>query len=131
MSVKEVAVSPADETISLCMREIGCEPEVLGWDVLIKAVEVPEKIGSVYLPDASKDSQQRRQNIGLVLAIGPVAFTDRFESRKCNVGDYIHYSILDREPVYANDHACFYIEDHRCRGKLKPEEVHMFLNSKK
>lgn len=116
---------------SLCKQEIGCDPNVLGWNLLIKAPDIPEKMGSIYLSHDFRETQERRQNIGRVLKIGSVAFTDRHESRRCEVGDWVHYSILEREPIYPNGHKCFYITDDKVLAILDPSEVVMFLDSKK
>lgn len=119
------------EDNSLCMAEIGCSPDVRGYRLLIKAPEIPEKKGNIILSDSYRQTQERRQNIGLVLAMGPSAFTGSHEDKKCSVGDWVHYSILEREPVYPNGKACFYINDDKIIAILKPEEVFMFLDEKK
>lgn len=120
------------EEVSVCMKEIGCEPNVLGWRLLIKSIEVPEQTkGGIILPDSNVESKKRRQNMGLVLKIGKQAFSDRFEHLRCEEGDYVHYSILEREPVYANGHSCYYINDDKIQAILKPEEVSMFLDDRK
>ncbi len=119
------------EEISLCMQEIGCDPEVLGYRLLIKVPEVPDKINGVYLPNDYKDTQARRQNMGRVLKIGPEAFVEKNQFNKCKVGDWIHYSILEREPIYPNGHTCYYINDDKLYAIVPPHEVEMYLDSRK
>jgi len=119
------------EEPSLCMKEIGCEPKVLGWRLLIKGPDAPKKIGNIIVADQYREAQARRQNMGLVLKIGPSAFNDRFEDRRVEVGDWVHYSILEREAVYPNDYDCYYINDDKIIAILDHHEVPMFYNSKK
>jgi co-chaperonin GroES (HSP10) len=119
------------EESSFCMSEIGCDPDVRGWRLLVKSMDVPEKVGSLYVSDEYKKTQELRQNIGRVLKIGRTAFTERFEDLRCKEGDWVHYSILEREPIYANGFKCYYINDDKLFAVLKPEEVHMYLDARK
>lgn len=110
------------------MEEIGCEPEVKGYRILIKAPEIPEKSkGGVYLTESYKNMERRTKNLGRVLKIGPTAFSDRFEDRRVNVGDWILYSIYEREEVYPNDKLCYFINDERIYASVKEEDLPAFI----
>ncbi len=117
------------QEISLCRKEIGCEPDVKGYRLLLKAPEIPNKTkAGIILPEQIKATERRVYNIGLVLKIGPTAFEGRFEDRRCNVGDWIQYSCYEREETYPNDKLCFYINDERVYSVIPPEDLDAFIN---
>lgn len=118
------------EEMSICMREIGCEPDVKGYRLLIKAPKIPDKSsGGIIYVDQYKKENRRYQNVGLVLKIGPTAFQDRFEDRRCKEGDWIHYSSYEREEVYPYDELCYYINDEKIYAVLKEEDVPIFIKA--
>jgi hypothetical protein len=65
------------------------------------------------------------------LAKGPSACTGPHEDKYCEIGDWIHYGILEREAVYPNGHRCHYITDDKIYAVLKPDEVEMYLDQRK
>ncbi len=116
--------------VSFCREQIGCELDVKGYTLLIKAYIMPDRTtGGIIRPDSVIDDQKRRQNLGLVLKIGPTAFVDRFEDRRCNVGDWVHYSTMEREPIYPGTDTCYYINDEKIYAVIPPEDLHVFANS--
>ena len=113
---------------SLAKQEIGCDIDVKGYRILIKAPELPEKTKSgIILVDQYKNMERRSRNIGLVLSIGPTAFNERFEDRRCNIGDWVIYSIYEREELYPNDKLCYFINDERIYGIIPPHELPAFI----
>lgn len=112
----------------ICIQEIGCDIEVKGYRILIKSAELPEKSkGGLILTESYKNMERRTKNLGRVLKIGPTAFTDRFEDRRVNVGDWILYSIYEREEVYPNDKLCYFINDERVYASVKEYDLPAFI----
>jgi hypothetical protein len=124
-------MSDSQNELSFCMKHIGVEPKLLSFFILVKAVEAESQKGSILMPDSYRESIEIRQNIGLIIAKGPTAFTGPHEDKYCEIGDWIHYSTLDREAIYPNGHRCHYITDDRIYAILKPEEVKMYLDPRK
>lgn len=114
---------------SFCREKIGCNPDVKGYRLLIMAPQMPEKTsGGIILTDQTRGTQRRAYNVGLVLKVGPTAFVDKFEDRRVAVGDWIHYSIYDREEVYIDDkRLCYYINDEKVYAKLSEEDLKVFV----
>lgn len=62
----------------------------VGHMCLIRLVEVATKIGSIYVPDSTKDQRQGGKIHGRLLKAGPTAFTeDRFGDHPPEVGDVV------------------------------------------
>lgn len=113
---------------SFCKQQIGIDPEVLGYQVLVKAPVLEEKTqGGIIRPDSLVKDQQRRQNIGLILKVGPTAFQDRCADRKCDVGDWVAYSNFERSPEYVGTHVLYYISDAHVLAKYSEEDVQKIL----
>lgn len=63
-----------------------------GWKVVVVMAKYPEKTaGGVFLPQESREKEQLAQVVGLVCAMGPLAFTgERFCGvRSFEVGDWV------------------------------------------
>lgn len=129
MSDGTVTTNPVatDQELSFCKKEIGTEPDVRGWEILVKAPEIREKIGSIFRAVDAAEQERKLQNVGLVLKRGNMAFVDRFQERECQVGDWIHYSKLARSEVIINGHLCFYIRDENVMAILPPDDLDMYL----
>lgn len=73
--------------------------QVLGSRVLVAVYVRPEKSGSLFLPDKTRDEDRYQGKVGLVLALGPIAFQDdathRFGAVIPKPGDWIVYSVGD------------------------------------
>lgn len=113
---------------SFCQQEIGCEPNVLGHRILLKAPELPEKTaGGLYLAEQTKHRESMESSIGLVLKIGNNCFGGSFSSLKCNVGDWIEYSTAERTKSTPNKKKCYYINDDRILAIVPPEDVKAYV----
>jgi co-chaperonin GroES (HSP10) len=113
---------------SFCKQQIGIDPEVLGYQVLVKGPILHDKTkGGIILTDSLIKEQQRRQNIGLILKIGPTAFKDRCADRKCEVGQWVAYSNFERSPEYINDFVLYYISDAHILARYSEEDVEKIL----
>ena len=68
-------------------------PKPAGYRLLIATLKVSEKTaGGVHLPDKLKDAEQTASILGLVLKVGPEAYSDpsRFPSGPyCKEGDFV------------------------------------------
>lgn len=62
-------------------------PNVKGWNILIRPYKGPEKVGSLYLPDSTRDDVEFLSNVGQVKAIGSEAWSGR--EPWCEVGDWV------------------------------------------
>lgn len=62
-----------------------------GWRLLIKIPDATEKIGSIFVPETSKDVYKMASQIGRVVALGPDAYKgDRFSGVPwCAEGDAV------------------------------------------
>lgn len=115
------------EEISFCQKTIGSDPEVLAYRVLLRTLEVPEKSkGGIIFTNTAKEEVSKRNNIGQVLKIGPFAFEGDHEVFRVNVGDWVHYSTLEREPVLSNGILCYYINDSRLLARISEKDVEAF-----
>lgn len=117
---------------SFCKKMIGADPEVLGYRILLMAPPVPETTrGGIILDKNYAADRERRSNTALVLKIGPECFLGEkgLETFRVEVGDWIHYSTLEREEVFAHDKRCFYINDSRIYARVHEEDVPVFVSA--
>lgn len=113
---------------SFCQEQVGIDPDVLGYQILVKAPILEEKTAAgIFLCDDVIKSQQRRQNIGLILKIGPSAFQDRCADRKCEIGDWVAYSNFERSPEYVDKYVLYYINDAHILARYSPADVQKIL----
>lgn len=114
---------------SFTKKEIGIDPKVHGYRILIKAVTFPEltKNGLV-LPEIMRKRDSRAHNIGLILKMGPQALQplERYIA-DYKVGDWVYYSSYEREQFDVGDHMCFWINDERIYCTLTEEEVKVLI----
>lgn len=112
-------------TESLIEKEIGINPKVHGYRVLIKSVTLPETTKSgIMLPESMRNMERRAYNIGLVLKMGPQALQphERYEA-DYKVGDWVLYSSYERDPISIGDNLCYFINDERIYATLSEDEV--------
>ena len=114
---------------SFCKQQIGIDPDVLGYQVLVKAPVLPEKTGGgIIRPTELIKEQQRRQNVGLILKLGPSAFKDpRTEDRRCDVGDWVAYSNFERSCEKVGEHLLYYVSDAHILARYSEEDVNKIL----
>jgi len=113
---------------SFCKDQIGIDPQVLGYQLLIKAPTLEEKTsGGIIRPDSVIKDQMRRQNIGLILKVGPSCFKDNLADRYCEVGDWVAYSNFERSPEYVGTYVLYYISDAHILAKYSEEDVKKIL----
>lgn len=112
---------------SLIKKETGVYLKVKGYRVLLKALVIPEKSkGGIIYTDNEKERLQRHYNIGLVLDMGPQAYTplENFAGEPlCKVGDWIHYSPYERYEEKIGGHLCYFINDDKVSSVIPEEEL--------
>lgn len=116
---------------NFCTQELGINPNVLGYKILIRAPKIPEKTsGGIYLPDDVKEDMAKLDPVGLVLKIGPCAFGQEPQIHfKCNVGDWIWYDTSARKKVIMpGKTVCYWITDDNLLGIVPKENVEKVLN---
>lgn len=96
-------------------------------DVLVALWEGDEKIGSLYIPDKTKDENIYQGKSGLIVAMGHLAFT-RDEThvwgdRVPQVGDWVAFRISDGFPIVLGGR-----EGQHCR-LLNEMKVRMILDA--
>jgi co-chaperonin GroES (HSP10) len=90
--------------------------EVLGARVLVAVYVRPKQsAGGIYLPDRTVDEDKYQGKVGLVLALGPIAFEDdathRFGAIKPEVGDWVVFSVGDTFGLEIGTRRCRSVED--------------------
>jgi hypothetical protein len=69
-------------------------PMPVGYYVLVALYKLPEKVGSLFMPDETREEHKWQGQVGLVLAMGAEAYKDRqkFGSGAwCAVGDWVQF----------------------------------------
>lgn len=80
-------------------------PRPCGWRVLLKPMKAPDKIGSIYLSDDSKNATQFKMAVAEVIDMGPEAYTgERFIEPWCKPGDFVFIGKYAGSPLtYAGE----------------------------
>lgn len=123
------------EGSTFCRKQIGVHPEVMGYRILVRAPFIKGQTkGGIILTAETRETQQRYENVGLVLAMGPTCYLgDLFKNEpgpRCKVGDWIHYSSYEKERYPVNDFMCFYITDDRVHSVIPEEDYPVILGNK-
>lgn len=98
---------------------------VLGARVLVGVYVRPDKTrAGIILPDQTKGEDRYQGKVGLVLAVGPLAFqedeTHRWGAHVPKVGDWVVYSV--------GDTFAFELGKHRCRA-VEDVDVHLIVKT--
>ena len=119
---------------TFCRKQIGVDPTTHGYRILIRAPLTQEKSqGGLYIPEEVRIADQYRENIGLVLSIGPKCFTgEAFENEgaRCVVGDWVYYSSYEKEKYQLNGFLCYYINDDRIHSTVSVEDLELLLKGR-
>ncbi len=110
--------------MSLCKEKTGITSNVRGYFLLVKTVELPEKSGTIILHAPRKhEAMRKRLPIGQVLAVGPDCFNkESVASRRCDVGDWIIYSLGERVQIAPGGEDCYYISDDKIIDIISEED---------
>lgn len=118
--------------MNFCEQETGIDPEVLGYQILIKGAEIAKKIGGVLIPDSFREEQNKYQNIGMVLKIGPTAFDPErgLDDRKCDVGDWVTYGKFERTALHIGiDQVLYFVSDAHILARHRAEDIPKILRN--
>ena len=119
------------EQKSFMEQQIGVDLIIHDIRVLIKAIELPEKTKSgLYTPESVRNAEEREQHIGLILGMGPKAFTpvEEFgEESVRKVGDWVMYGSYERDSKTINGHKCYFINDKRIYCKIKEKDLNKLI----
>ena len=98
LPTKEVQSEELKAEIHKKINEADGSVKVMGHRILV-ALPMVDKIGSIVLPDESRDEGKWQGATGLVLQCGPRAFKDRetwqFDGQRVNVGDWVFFRPSD------------------------------------
>lgn len=89
--------------------------KVMGARVLVGTYVRPEKTaGGIILTDKSRDEDKYQGKVGLVLKMGPLAFTEDDTHKfpdKPKVGDWVLFRVGDTWPLLIGDQDCRFVDD--------------------
>lgn len=81
------------------LKLIDCNPSGIlptEFKVLIAPIEVGDKIGNIFIPNEHQDRAQFAQQVGVLVALAPLAFTydkwEGIEDQKPKVGDQVLFA---------------------------------------
>lgn len=117
---------------SFCRQEIGIEPRVAGFRVLIRApFTLSETAAGTALTEEHRQAQNKIDPVGRVLKWGPLAFTgDLFKDDpepRCSIGSWIHFKWMEKREFYIGDILCYYIDDDKVEAEIVEEDVPYML----
>lgn len=96
-------------------------------DVLVAIFVRPNvTAGGIHLTDAYKDEDVFQGKTGLILRMGPQAFTDDETHSwpvKPRVGDWVAYRVSDGWPIYLGDQPCRLVNERGIRMVLNRPDV--------
>jgi co-chaperonin GroES (HSP10) len=92
--------------------------------VLLATYFRPEKTaGGIIRPDANKAEDEWQGKVGLVMKLGPMAYTDddetQFQGEKVEVGEWAVYKIGDTWSLNINGYPCRMIRDSSIKMTVK------------
>lgn len=75
----------------------------LGYKVLLEIPKVKEKMeGMFYIAEDTKKKQQLGAEVGIVRALGTLAFSDKYDTPPVKIGDYVYFRrYAGQQPISA------------------------------
>lgn len=105
-----------DLPLNVLEGDVGAKIEVKDHYLLVRAIELPEKMGGLIIPEQTRNEISIGQPLARVIHIGAGCFDDvnKFPlGPRCQVGDWIHYSLLERYKAPIFSHNYYYLYDER------------------
>lgn len=120
--------TPPAEAIWSAVRPMLADITVMGPQLLLGLYHRAEKTaGGIYLPDRTKDEDIYQGKVGLVLAIGPLAFQEdenhKWGTRVPQIGDWVGFRISDGWPMILGKQHCRMVEDVNVRFIVQHPDV--------
>lgn len=121
-------------------------PEIPGWTILVRPVAPPSKVGSLFIPDSMQEDLQYLNNIGRVIKVGDLAYTDpdtrpsdgawfphgKYRKAWCKVGDYVVWGKHQGAKVMVQNVALVLLNDDLVLFKVDdPKDVNPMFNTAK
>jgi hypothetical protein len=123
----------ANQTLSFSEQMIGRKINMVGWFIHIVGVDRPAS--PIDTPYKYAETQGKLQGVGRVLSIGPLAFQDKNQTKKCKEGDYVWYWTHERtyDPIVKDGKTIhtYTITDDHIRAILTPEDADAIIRSRK
>jgi co-chaperonin GroES (HSP10) len=119
--------------VSLAKKELGWEPIIKSYYLLIRAPIVNERtIGGIILLDSTKEDEQRRERLAKILKRGHTSFEGTGEPYKTSVGKWIIYMPQERSPIVSlnKDVIAYCISDDRIIIEIPDEDAKTILDKK-
>jgi co-chaperonin GroES (HSP10) len=100
----------------------------LGAELLVAVYKRPERTkGGLILSDVSRREDEFQGKVGLVLKMGPVAFTEdgthRWGDQAPAVGDWVLFKVGDTFSLELGERRCRFVEDVNVRAILMQPDV--------
>lgn len=117
---------------TFCRQQIGIEPQLAGFRVLVRApFTLHTTEGGTDLPDEHRAAQNKIDPLGLVLAMGPLVFTGPLfkddPKPRASIGDWVHFAWMEKREFYIGDVLCYYFDDDKIESRILPEDVPFLL----
>ena len=133
-------ISPAK--LNIISKASGADPKKAIWDALDGAIDkinpfgswvlvgtyiAPEKIGSIFIPDKSKDEDLYQGIVGLVLKKGPQAFQDDaqnvFRGEAVEVNQWVLFRFSSAWEFHLNGVSVRFVPDIEIKGTIEHPEL--------
>jgi len=122
-----VPMPAVTETIALSAAPEPKQPKPTGYRIILLIPRKSEKVGSVYLPDQSRKTEEVASILGQVVALGPDAYKDasRFPTGPwCAVGDFVMFRAYSGTRFIRGDNEYRIINDDTVEAVVSdPSEV--------
>lgn len=127
--MRQIAESEVDAKKALLHALGKHDTEVLHSKVLVAGYIRPAKTkGGIYLIDKTIEEDRYQGTIGMVIGLGPGAFTDdniaQFHGKKLKVGDWVMYVAADGVAMFINEVPCRLFDDSRILMRVKDPELY-------
>ena len=89
--------------------------------LVVTAPNKAQSTGGIILPEQYKKEQRFQGKIGLVVALGEIAFNDKDlwpnEDTRPTVGTWVFYRTADSNECAIGGYSCRFIDDNKIRGR--------------
>jgi co-chaperonin GroES (HSP10) len=104
------AILPLIENFHLYRNEV----------LVVTAPNNTQSAGGIIMPEQYKKEQRFQGKIGLVVALGEIAFNDKDlwpnEETRPKVGTWVFFRTADTNECSIGGYSCRFVDDHRIRG---------------